>query len=67
MMVIRKIAGQMLEKKSLEARAISQTFDDRTTNLISMVKTSMLPIVEGMNEILGPLLRRYSVNDKFSR
>jgi hypothetical protein len=60
------LAGQMLEKKSLEARAISsQTFDDKLTNLISMVKTSMLPIVEGMNEILGPLVKEIFANDKF--
>ena len=34
----------------------SQTFDDKLSNLIEMVKTSFLPIVEGINEVLSPLV-----------
>jgi hypothetical protein len=45
------------EKASLEERAKqSQNFDDKLKNLIEMVKTSFLPIVEGINEVLSPLV-----------
>ncbi len=45
------------EKASLEERVkASQTFDDKLTNLINMVKTAFLPIVEGINSVLGPLV-----------
>jgi hypothetical protein len=53
----KALEAQIAEKASLEERAIaSQTFDDKLTNLINMVKTSFLPIVEGINEVLSPLI-----------
>ena len=51
------IKQQVLEKKTLEERAkASQTFDDKLTNLINMVKTNMLPIIDGIESVLGPLV-----------
>lgn len=48
---------QVGEKKSMEQRAkASQNFDDKLTNLIGMVKTFMLPIIDGINETLGPIV-----------
>lgn len=45
------------EKKSLEERAkTSQNFDDKITNMINMIKTTMLPIVDGINSTLSPLV-----------
>ena len=53
----KALDAQIKEKASLEERAIqSQTFDEKLTNLINMVKTSFLPIVEGINEVLSPLI-----------
>jgi hypothetical protein len=51
------LEAQIKEKASLEERAKqSQNFDDKLTNLINMVKTAFLPIVEGINEVLNPLI-----------
>lgn len=51
------LEAQIKEKASLEERAKqSQNFDDKLTNLINMVKTAFLPIVEGINEVLSPLI-----------
>jgi len=56
------IAKQVAEKKSLAERVdAAQTFDEKITNLINMVKTSMLPIIDSITEVLTPL-----VNDVFS-
>ena len=53
----RALEALKKEKASLEERAKqSQTFDDKLSNLINMVKTSFLPIVEGINEVLSPLV-----------
>ena len=53
----KALEGQIKEKANLEERAKqSQNFDDKLTNLINMVKTSFLPIVEGINEVLSPLI-----------
>lgn len=53
----RALEALKKEKASLEERAKqSQTFDDKLSNLIEMVKTSFLPIVEGINEVLSPLV-----------
>jgi hypothetical protein len=49
------------EKASLEERIkASQNFDDKLTNLINMVKTAFLPIVEGINSELGPLVDKFT-------
>jgi hypothetical protein len=48
---------QVSEKKSLVERAeASQNFDDQITNLINQFKTYMLPIIDGINETLGPVV-----------
>jgi hypothetical protein len=53
---IKTLQAQQKEKESLEKRAKeSQTFDDKLTNMINNFKVAMLPIVEGINEVLGPL------------
>jgi hypothetical protein len=45
------------EKKSMEDRAkAALSFDEKITNLINMVKISMMPIVEGISSVLGPLV-----------
>ena len=54
------------EEKTLKERAkASQTFDDKLTNLINMFKTTMLPIVDGINDVLGPLVDDIFKNKKF--
>ena len=53
----KSLDALMKEKASLEKRAMeSQTFDDKLTNLINMVKTAFLPVVEGINSVLGPFV-----------
>jgi hypothetical protein len=53
---IKTLQAQQKEKESLEKRAKeSQTFDDKLTNMINNFKVAMLPIVEGINSVLGPL------------
>lgn len=53
---IKTLQAQQKEKASLEKRAKeSQTFDDKLTNMINNFKVAMLPIVEGINSVLGPL------------
>ena len=48
---------QVSEKKSMVERAeASQNFDDQLTNLINQFKTYMLPIIDGINETLGPVV-----------
>ena len=57
---------QALEQQSLEERAKqAQTFDDKLTNLINMVKTTMLPIVDGLNKVLSPLVDKFMNNQVF--
>jgi hypothetical protein len=52
------IAKQVAEKKGLAERAKSaQSFDEKITNLINMVKTNMLPIIDGITEELTPLVK----------
>lgn len=54
------IEKQRLESETLAERvSASQTFDDKMTNLINMVKTTMLPIVDGINKVLGPLVDKF--------
>ena len=60
------IKAKIAEKKSLEERAkAAQNFDDKLTNLINMVKTSMLPIIDGIDEVLGPLVDGLLKNPEF--
>jgi hypothetical protein len=54
------LAMQVSEKKSMVERAkASQNFDDQLTNLINQVKTYMLPIIDGINQTLGPILTSF--------
>lgn len=51
---------QVSEKKSMVDRAkASQNFDDQITNLINQVKTYMLPIIDGINQTLGPIVTKF--------
>ena len=62
------IKSQMLAKASLEERAkASQTFDDKLTNLINMVKTTMLPIIDGIDSVLGPLVNDLLKSPEFKK
>jgi hypothetical protein len=52
------LKAQIDEKAKLEERAkAAQTFDDQVTNLINMLKTSALPLVEAINKKLMPKLQ----------
>lgn len=52
------LKAQIDEKAKLEERAkAAQTFDDQVTNLINMLKTSALPLVEAINKELMPKLQ----------
>jgi hypothetical protein len=60
------LAKMTQEKKSLEERAkTSQNFDDKITNMINMIKTTMLPIVDGINNTLSPLVDDIMNNKEF--
>lgn len=51
------IDGLIKEKKTLAERAdASQTFDERLKNLMSQVKQLLLPILEGINDGLRPIV-----------
>ena len=51
------VKRQVSEKKSMEERAkAAQNFDDQVTNLVNQVKTYMLPIIDGINQTLGPVV-----------
>ena len=55
------IEAEMKNEATLKERAeAAQSFDEKITNLINMVKTYMLPIVEGIDEVLRPV-----INDLF--
>ena len=59
---------QMAEKKSMEERAeASQNFDDKMTNLINQFKTYMLPIIDGINQTLGPILTDFMKDPKWQK
>lgn len=59
------ISTQVKEKKRLEERAkAALSFDEQITNLINMVKTFMLPIVEGMTDVLKPLVEKFMDDNK---
>ena len=62
------LAMQVSEKKSMVERAkASQNFDDQITNLINQVKTYMLPIIDGINQTLGPILTSFMENDDWQK
>jgi len=49
------------EKKTLKERADSaQTFDETLTNLINQVKTLLLPVLEGLDKTLRPVVKKFS-------
>ena len=51
------IKAEMANQATLAERAkAAQSFDEKITNLINMVKTTMLPIIDGIDEVLGPLV-----------
>lgn len=53
----KTIIEQMAQKKSIQDRAReTQTFDEKLKDLIVMLKTMALPIIETINNILAPKL-----------
>ena len=51
------IEAEMANQATLKERAeAAQSFDEKITNLINMVKTYMMPIVEGIDEVLRPVI-----------
>ena len=55
----KALQAQIKEKASLEERAKqAQTFDDQVTNLVNMLKTSALPLIEALNKKLMPKLQK---------
>ena len=49
------------EKKTLKERAdAAQTFDEKLTNLINQVKTLLLPVLEGLDTTLRPIVKKFS-------
>lgn len=60
------IEQQVKEKQSLAKRAkAAQSFDEKITNLINMFKTTMLPIVDGITEVLSPLIEEIFKDNNF--
>ena len=60
------LKSQKQETETLKERARNaQDFDTKLTNLINMMKTTMLPIVEGLDKVLGPLVKDLFANDNF--
>lgn len=58
------IKAEMANKATLAERAkAAQSFDEKITNLINMVKTTMLPIIDGIDEVLGPLVKNLFSKD----
>lgn len=54
------------ESKTLAERvAASKNFDDDVQNLIMQVKTYMLPIIEGINDTLGPIVKDFMKDPKW--
>ena len=52
------IKKQINEKKTMKERAdAAQSFDEKITNLINMVKITMMPIVEELTKVLDPLVK----------
>jgi hypothetical protein len=51
------IEAEMKNQATLKERAeAAQSFDEKITNLINMVKTYMMPIVEGIDGVLRPVI-----------
>ena len=51
------IKAEMANQATLKERAeAAQSFDEKITNLINMVKTYMMPIVEGIDDVLRPVI-----------
>jgi hypothetical protein len=60
------IQDQIKEKKTLEERAkAAKSFDEQIVNLINQVKTFMLPIVEGLTDVLKPFVEELMGNKEF--
>jgi hypothetical protein len=60
------LKDQIKEEQNLAERAKqAQTFDDSLTNLINMFKVTMLPIVDGINDVLKPLVQDLFNNKDF--
>ena len=59
-----EIKKMQAEKKSMEERAYqAQSFDEKITNLINMVKITLLPIIEGITEVLDPIVQKFMSKD----
>jgi hypothetical protein len=62
------IKRQMNEKATLEERIkMSQNFEDSLNNLISMVQVALLPVVDGINDVLKPVVDKLISDDGFKK
>ena len=60
------LRDQVKEQQNIEERAkASQTFDDKLTNLINMMKVTLMPIIDGIDSVLGPIARDLMGSDDF--
>jgi hypothetical protein len=60
------LRDQVKEQQNIEKRAQeSQTFDDKLTNLINMMKVTLIPIIDGIDSVLGPIARDLMGSDDF--
>jgi hypothetical protein len=60
------LRDQVKEQQNIEKRAKeSQTFDEKLTNLINMMKVTLLPIIDGIDSVLGPIARDLMGSDDF--
>lgn len=62
------LIAQMNAKVSMKEMAIeAQTFEDMITNLINQVKVYMMPIVDGITEVLKPLVDDFFKNKDWKK
>lgn len=62
------LAMQVSEKKSMEERAKAAiTFDEQIQNLINQFKTYMMPIIDGINQTLGPVLTEFMTDPDWQK
>ena len=62
----RYLKTKVEESKTLADRiAASKNFDDDMQNIIMQVKTYMLPIIDGINDTLGPIIKDFMKDPKW--
>lgn len=65
---LQELASMQADKKSLNERAKQAIgFDESLTNFVNMFKTSLLPIIDGINTTLGPILDKFFKDVDFKK